>query len=87
MRPARLVSSAPPVYPPLARSQRVEGDVTVDALIDATGRMTTIKVISGPVLLQQAAVAAVQLWKYEPATLNGGAVPMHVTVIVKFRLR
>lgn len=87
MKPARLVSSTPPTYPPLARSQRVEGDVTLDALIDATGRVTTIKVISGPVLLQQAAVAAVRLWKYEPATLNGNAVPMRLVVTVKFRLR
>jgi protein TonB len=87
LKPARLTSSAPPAYPPLARSQRVEGDVTVDALIDATGRVTTIKVISGPVLLQQAAVSAVHLWKYEPATLNGNAVPMHLVVTVRFRLR
>lgn len=87
LKQARLVSSSPPTYPPLARSQRVEGDVTVDALIDATGRVTTIKVISGPVLLQQSAAAAVRLWKYEPATLNGNAVPMHLVVTVKFRLR
>ncbi len=87
LKPAHLVSSTPPVYPPLARSQRVEGDVTVDALIDATGRVTTIKVISGPVLLQQSAVTAVRQWKYEPAALNGNVVPMHLTVTVKFRLR
>jgi len=83
----RLISSAPPIYPPLARSQGVEGDVTLDALIDETGRVTKIKTISGPELLQEAAAAAVRQWKYEPATLGGKAVPMHITVTVKFRMR
>jgi TonB family protein len=84
---ARLISSTPPVYPPLARSQGVEGDVTLDALIDETGRVTRIKTISGPILLQDAAAAAVRQWKYEPATLDGKAVPIHLTVTVKFRIR
>jgi len=84
---ARLISSTPPAYPLLARSQGVEGDVTLDALIDETGRVTRIKTISGPNLLQQAATAAVRQWKYEPATLDGNAVPMHLTVTVKFRMR
>jgi protein TonB len=65
----------------------VEGDVTLDALIDEAGRVTRIKTISGPILLQEAAAAAVRQWKYEPATLDGKAVPIHLTVTVKFRIR
>jgi protein TonB len=87
VKAARLISSVPPAYPPLARSQGVEGDITLDALIDETGRVTKIKTISGPELLQQAAAAAVRQWKYEPAALDGKAVPMHLTVTVKFRTR
>jgi protein TonB len=87
VKAARLISSVPPAYPPLARSQGVEGDITLDALIDETGRVTKIKTISGPELLQQAAAAAVRQWKYEPAALDGKAVPMHLTVTIKFRTR
>jgi protein TonB len=87
VKAARLISSAPPAYPPLARSQGMEGDVTLDALIDETGRVTKIKTISGPGLLQQAAAAAVRQWKYEPAILGGKAVPIHITVTLKFRMR
>jgi TonB family protein len=87
VKTARLISSTPPTYPPFARSKGVEGDVTLDALIDETGRVTRIKTISGPDLLQQAAAAAVLQWKYKPATLDGNAVPIHLTVTVKFRLR
>src|SRR5262245_65536241 len=70
---ARLLSSVPPVYPQMARAQRVSGDVTVDALIDVNGRVSTMRVISGPALLHEAALSAVKQWKYQPATLNGTA--------------
>jgi TonB family protein len=82
----RLLRSAPAAYPQLAKSNRVSGDVVVDALIDTTGNVTAAKVISGPVLLQQAAVETVRHWKYEPARLDGQAVAMHLTVTVRFRL-
>jgi TonB family protein len=65
----------------------VEGDVTLDALIDESGRVSRVKTISGPELLRQAAEVAVRQWKYKPATLDGNAVPMHLTVTVKFRMR
>ena len=58
----------------------------VDALIDVTGNVKTTKVLSGPAMLQQAAIETVRQWKYEPARLDGQAVAMHLTVTVKFRL-
>jgi protein TonB len=85
--PARLLSSIPPTYPSLAKTQRIEGAVRIDALIDPTGRVSSMKVVSGPVLLHQAAMDALRQWKYQPATLNGKPVPMHLTVTVQFRLR
>jgi TonB family protein len=86
VKPAHLLKSKPPVYPATARSQRVSGDVTIDALIDASGVVTTAKVISGPAMLHQAAVAAVKQWQYEPAQLDGKPTAMHLTVTVQFRL-
>lgn len=83
---ARLIRSFPPAYPELARSTRVSGDVIVDALIDATGKVTSVKVVSGPVLLQQAAIETVRQWKYEPARLDGKPVATHLSVTVRFRL-
>ncbi len=87
VKQARLLSSVPPSYPVLAKSQHISGDVRVDALIDANGRVTTMKVVSGPTLLHQAAMDALRLWKYQPATLNGNSVPMHLTVTIQFRLQ
>jgi TonB family protein len=87
VKPAKLLSSVPPAYSSLARSQHVTGDVKIDALIDANGRVTSMKVISGPTLLHQAAMDAVRQWKYQPATLDGNPVPMHLTVTLRFRLQ
>jgi protein TonB len=87
VKPAELISRISPVYPALARNQHVSGDVRVDALIDANGRVTTMKVISGPTLLHQAAMDALRQWKYQPATLDGKQVPMHLAVTLQFRLQ
>ena len=87
VKPARIISSVAPVYPALAKTQHVAGDVRVDALIDATGRVTTMKVVSGPSLLHQAAMDALRQWKYQAAMLDGKPVPMHLTVTIQFRLQ
>ncbi len=55
VKTARLISQVAPVYPVMAKNQHVSGNVVIDALIDVNGRVTTMKVISGPALLHQAA--------------------------------
>jgi periplasmic protein TonB len=87
VKPAKLIASVPPIYPSLAKGQHISGDVRVDALIDPNGHVTTMKVVSGPTLLQQAAMDALHQWKYQPATLDGKPVQMHLTVTIQFRLQ
>jgi len=86
VRPAKLISSVAPAYPAMAKTEHVVGDVQIDALIDVTGRVTTMKVLSGPALLQRAAMDALRQWKYQPASLDGKPVPMHLTVTLQFRM-
>jgi TonB family protein len=85
VKPAKLISSVAPTYPAMAKNQHIYGDVLIDALIDASGHVTTMNVISGPALLHQAAMTALHQWKYQPASLDGKAVSMHLTVTMKFR--
>jgi periplasmic protein TonB len=87
VKPAHLLSSVPPAYPSLAKTQRIEGAVRIDAVVDPNGRISSMKVMSGPALLHQAAMDALHQWKYQPATLDGKPVPMHLTVTVQFRLQ
>lgn len=85
VHPARLIRAVLPSYPQIAKSNRVTGDVTLDALIDASGSVKDVSVISGPVFLREAAKVALRQWKYEPARLDGQPTAMHLTVTVKFK--
>ena len=84
--PQLLVSSAP-IYPTMARQAHVEGQVTIEAVIDATGKLTNMTVVSGPPLLQQAAIDSLRTWKYQPGYLNEKPVPTKTSITVNFRLR
>ena len=85
MKPARLIKSVPPIYPDIARTQHLSGNVQIDASIAADGNVGAMKVLSGPTLLHQAALNAVKQWKFQPAELDGKPTAMHLTVTVQFR--
>jgi protein TonB len=87
VKAARLVKSVPPVYPAVARSQRIAGNVSLDAVVGTDGNVSTMKVLSGPAMLHRAALDAVKQWHYEPAMLDGKPTASHLTVIVQFRLQ
>jgi protein TonB len=58
--------------------------VTLDAAVDATGRVKSMKVLSGPAALRDSAIEALKQYRYEPATSRGKPVASHVTVPIKF---
>ena len=85
VKSAQLIKSVPPVYPQLAKAQGVFGNVEIDALIVASGNVATLKVLSGPMILRQAALDSVKQWKFSPALLDGQPTAMHIVVTVQFR--
>ena len=76
-----------PVYPPMARQARVQGDVRLTAIIDRTGKVTELKVLEGNPLLIGAARSAVERWRYRPTLLHGQPVEVVTIITVEFRLR
>jgi TonB family protein len=87
VKPAHLVKSVPPLYPQMARTQRISGNVSIDAVVDVDGNVGTMQVLSGPAILHRAALDAVKQWRYEPAMLDGKPTASHLTVIVQFRVQ
>jgi protein TonB len=81
-----LVSKVDPVYPPIAKASRVQGEVRIDAVIDQQGKVVRAHAIDGPGLLLPAALDAVQKWKYEPTYLNGQPISIAMQLTVKFKL-
>lgn len=82
----KLISSVMPVYPFSAREANVQGDVVIDTQIGANGSVTSMKVISGPNMLRQAALNALRRWKYQPSQLDGKPVAVQMLVTIRFRL-
>jgi len=83
----QLVFRSAPSYPVIAKQAGIEGQVTIDAVIDTTGKLTSMKVVSGALLLQQAALDSLRNWKYEPGYLDDKPVPVGTSITVKFLLR
>lgn len=84
---ANLTHKVLPVYPPLARSTRVQGHVILSAIISKDGTIEELKLVSGHPLLAPAAMAAVKQWIYKPTMLNDEPVEVSTEIDVNFTLQ
>lgn len=75
-----------PEYPDLAHEAQVEGTVVLWALVDLDGRVREVRVQRSVPLLDGAARAAVERWRFTPALANGRPVRVWVAVPVHFSL-
>src|SRR5580765_4094715 len=75
----RLIYKPFAKYPVEASDKHIEGKVTLSIVVDANGRVSEAKTLSGPRELFQAAIENVKQWQYEP--------PVHapVTIVVEIR--
>jgi TonB family protein len=76
----KVLTRVAPVYPPMARSMRLSGEVHVDATVAADGHVESTKATSGHPMLAAAAQAAVARWKFAPGTESSV-----VSVVVNFQ--
>jgi protein TonB len=81
-----IVSKTIPQYPVIARTMHVEGTVELAATISKAGMIENLRVVSGPVMLQQAALDAVKTWRYKPYMLDGQPVEVETSVNVVFKM-
>lgn len=86
VRPPRKIHDAPPTYPPAARAAGIEGVVILDATIDPTGAVDDIEVLQSVPELDQAAIDAVEQWRWEPTLVDGEPVAILMTVTINFML-
>jgi periplasmic protein TonB len=86
IHPPVLVQRVEPIYPDLALNARIQGMVILEAIIEEDGNVSHVKVLSAPRLLDKAAVAAVEQWRYAPVMLNGRPVRCILTVSESFRI-
>jgi protein TonB len=83
---SKLIDPVQPVYPPIAKAARIQGTVVLAATIGKNGTIQDLKVVSGPAMLQQAALDAVRRWRYRATVLDGVPVDVDTTISVVFTL-
>jgi protein TonB len=81
-----ILQKTQPIYPPIARAAHMQGTVVLQATISKTGAIENLHVVSGPPMLQQAALDAVKTWRYKPYLLSGEPVEVETEVNVVFTL-
>jgi protein TonB len=81
-----LIRRVEPVYPPLARTARIQGSVVLSALISKAGTIVHLQALSGHPMLVPAALEAVSQWRYRPYVLNGDVIEVETQITVNFRL-
>ena len=77
-----LKTKIDPVYPAEAIKNHLSGAVVLHATISTKGYVESLRVISGPAALQQAALDAVRQWIYRPYLLNDTPVEVETTINV-----
>ena len=77
-----------PEYPPAELTAGVEGDVTVELLINADGFVENAWVLAvlGPHSFEESALEAVRQFRFKPPVMDGEPQPMWIRFQIKFRL-
>jgi len=87
MTEPRLLTYHPPAYTPEALQQRIEGVVTVQAAFDIDGNFKVLGIIKRLGYgLDEAALAALETWRFAPAYRSGARVSVVTQIDVDFKL-
>jgi protein TonB len=76
-----------PIYPEVARRARTTGMVTVEVIVDVTGRVISAKAVDGPTMLQAAAETAARQARFSPTLLSGQPVRVSGQIAYNFTLK
>jgi protein TonB len=83
---ARLIRQVAPEYPAAAKEARIQGTVRFNVLINRSGSVEQVQLVSGHPLFVEPATAALKQYLYEPTYLNGQPVEVSTTVDLTFVL-
>jgi TonB family protein len=83
-----VVKQVKPQYTAEAKRAKIQGTVTLEAIVETDGTVGDVSVTKGlePGLDEQA-VKALRLWRFEPGKKDGKAVRVRITLEMTFTLR
>ena len=80
------INLPPPIYPDAAKRMRTSGTVSVEVILDETGKVVSATATSGPQILRDAAVQAALKARFSPTKLSGQPVKVSGVINYKFAL-
>jgi periplasmic protein TonB len=83
----KLVRRVEPVYPELAVQARAQAIIILEAHVGTDGHVKDVAVLRGQPLFDEAALAAVRQWRYQPLLLNGEPTEFLLTVTLIFKIQ
>ncbi len=81
----KKIKDVAPVYPAIAKSNRIGGTVEVELTVGPDGKVVATRVLKSVPVLNQAALDAVEQWEYAPTRVKGVAVPVILNVAINFK--
>jgi TonB family protein len=85
--PAEIISKPTPIYTEEARAQRIEGEVLLQVVLEASGKLRVLKIVHGLGHgLDDAAVNAAQQIRFKPALQDGQPSDSTVVLHIIFQL-
>ena len=82
-----IIKKVLPKYPPIAQRAGIEGMVVVDFIVDEKGLPTAIKILKGHPMLDEAAIEAVEQYRFSPGMQRDKPVKVKWRVPIRFRLK
>ncbi|HYG09447.1 MAG TPA: TonB family protein [Pyrinomonadaceae bacterium] len=83
---SKIITKPAPAYPVLAKQARVQGQVTVEILIDEQGRVVSAQATNGHPLLRMAAQQSAYQARFSPTSLSGRPVKVSGVITYNFIL-
>jgi TonB family protein len=84
----RLIAEVTPRYTSDALGRKVTGSVWLDLVVTHEGHIDQVRVTrSLDPGLDEAAIAAVHLWRFQPGRLGNTPVDVAITVVMDFSIR
>lgn len=83
------VVRTPPLYPPQARSRRIEGTVVVEFTVTERGEVEDPAIVEAnpPGVFEQAVLQSVRRWRFKPKEKDGKPIAVRARQPLEFRLR
>ncbi|MFN2514817.1 MAG: TonB family protein [Pyrinomonadaceae bacterium] len=80
------ISLPSPIYPEYAKRMRMSGLVTVEVVVDETGKVIAAQAVSGPAPLREVSVQAALKARFSPTTLSRQPIKVSGVINYKFGL-